>query len=85
MLRTAELSGDNWYLRKTNARAADGSQTYDVRCIHKDVPQTDDVTITCKQGPSRRCLAGTAKNAFDGLRAAADRSCAAKSSKPERE
>lgn len=76
VLRTAELSGDNWYLRKTNARGADGSQTYDVRCIHKDVPQTNDVTITCKQAPTRRCLTGDSKNTFDGLREAADRSCA---------
>jgi hypothetical protein len=84
VLRTAELSGENWYLRKANARATDGSQTYDVRCIHKDVPKTNDVTITCKQGPTRRCLAGNSASEFDGLREAADRSCTAASNSPKR-
>jgi Domain of unknown function (DUF4124) len=76
VLRTAQLSGDNWYLRSIGVRALDGAQTFDVRCIRKDVKDVRDVTIACSANPRRRCTAAKATDTFDGLREAAGSYCA---------
>jgi DNA polymerase III alpha subunit len=78
VLRSAELSGDNWYLRSTDTSNEDGAQKYAVRCIRKDVGETRDVTITCAIKPKRYCYADKSDQQFAGIKQGATALCATK-------
>ena len=75
VLRTAPLSGDTWYLREEHARGRDGSASFVVRCIHKDILTTRDIHLTCVRG-GRKCGADRETVKFERLADAATNSCA---------
>ena len=75
VLRTALLSGDTWYLHQEQARGRDGSASFVIRCIHKDVSTTRDVTFTCARA-GRQCGNDEGSVRFERLVDAATSSCA---------
>lgn len=76
VLESAKLSGDTWYLREEAQQQDDGSTSYKIRCIQKDVMETRDATITCAaQAGPRRCYASKTQAGFARLDLAASGHC----------
>jgi Domain of unknown function (DUF4124) len=75
VLRSAELSGENWYLRKTTPAIEEGARTYGVRCIYKNNTSTKDLDINCVSNPSAQCSVAGVVASATGLRQAAGEAC----------
>jgi hypothetical protein len=79
VLQSAKLSGDAWYVREAAQQQDDGSTSYKVRCVQKDVMETRDATITCAaQAGPRRCYAVKPEAGFARLDQAASGYCSVK-------
>jgi hypothetical protein len=75
VLRSAELSGEHWYLRRSAQVADDGARTYQIRCIHANNIKMQDHEVKCVSNGGLQCsIAGVVANAL-GLRRAANDAC----------
>jgi len=74
----ATLSGETWYLRFQQKRAADGPAVYSIRCMRAGSRAMLDVTVSCAAaaGPNR-CQSDHGQESFPRLDAAASSYCSA--------
>ena len=75
VLRTAQLAGDDWYLRDEERGRPDGSTRYSVRCVPEKGPPRD-ITVQCASlaGPNR-CYVIDPEQGFPRLDRAAAKHC----------
>lgn len=73
----ATLSGETWYMRYQQKRAADAPAIYSIRCMGEGNRLIRDVTVSCsaQAGPDR-CKAELASKSFARLDEAASSYCA---------
>ncbi len=74
----ATVSGETWYLRFQEKRAAEAPTDYSIRCQREGRREIRDVTVSCAAtaGPAR-CRAGQSQQSFPRLDAAASSYCLA--------
>jgi hypothetical protein len=73
--RTADVTGDTWYLRSTREREIGGALLHEIRCIVKDQTKMRDAVVTCVNESPRFCYVGNPEQRFADLNITASTHC----------
>jgi hypothetical protein len=76
VLRTAEVTGETWYLRNTRERELGGALLHDVRCLLKDQTKMRDGVVTCVNESPHFCYVRNPEQRFADLSSTASAYCA---------